>query len=111
MEAPWVQRLGERSPCMRTLPPRERGYNENCRHHPNEGVSPEEVSVLSFALHSGGLMATTAPNPQIVQVPIADLRPDAANPRSISPSEREALARSIHEFGFVQPVLARRDDK
>jgi ParB/RepB/Spo0J family partition protein len=44
---------------------------------------------------------------QIVQVPIDDLRPDPANPRKISDAELEALTRSLREFGFVQPVLAR----
>jgi DNA modification methylase len=44
---------------------------------------------------------------QIIQVPIDDLRPDAANPRKISDAELDALTRSLREFGFVQPVLAR----
>lgn len=35
---------------------------------------------------------------------------DAANPRRITPDQLEALTRSIHEFGFVTPVLARRED-
>jgi ParB/RepB/Spo0J family partition protein len=48
---------------------------------------------------------------QVVEVAIDDLRPDAANPRKISDAELEALTRSLHEFGFVQPVLARRDDR
>src|SRR5438874_12221840 len=47
----------------------------------------------------------------IQQVPIDDLRPDPANPRRISDAELEALTRSLKEFGFVQPVLARREDK
>ncbi len=45
------------------------------------------------------------------QVAIDDLKPDPANPRRISPRELEALTRSIQEFGFIQPVLARREDK
>lgn len=56
-------------------------------------------------------MATTATDLQIVQIPIDDLRPDPANPRRISDDELNALTRSLREFGFVQPVLARRDDK
>src|SRR5688500_690726 len=48
---------------------------------------------------------------QIIQAQIDDLRPDPANPRKISPAELDALTRSLREFGFVQPVLARRDDK
>jgi ParB/RepB/Spo0J family partition protein len=48
---------------------------------------------------------------QVVQVAIDELRPDPANPRRISPEELERLTRSIREFGFVQPILARYDDK
>src|ERR1044071_1681916 len=54
-------------------------------------------------------MAITA-DLQIVQIPIDQLRPDPANPRKISDAELDALTRSLREFGFVQPVLARRDD-
>jgi DNA modification methylase len=48
---------------------------------------------------------------QIEHVAIESLRPDPANPRRISDSELEALTRSLREFGFVQPVLARREDR
>src|SRR3990172_11974046 len=48
---------------------------------------------------------------QIEQVPIGELRPDPANPRRISDQELEALTRSIREFGLVDPVIARREDK
>jgi ParB-like chromosome segregation protein Spo0J len=47
---------------------------------------------------------------QIVQVPIDDLHPDPANPRKISDAELDALTRSLREFGFVQPVIARHDE-
>jgi len=53
---------------------------------------------------------TTAPALQVTEVPIDDLRPDPANPRRISDAELEALTRSLKEYGFVQPVLARRED-
>ena len=43
-------------------------------------------------------------------VPLDDLRPDPANPRRISEEELDALERSLRQFGFVQPVLARRED-
>jgi DNA modification methylase len=43
------------------------------------------------------------------QVAIGDLHPDPANPRHIDEAELEALTRSLAEFGFVQPVLARRE--
>ena len=45
-----------------------------------------------------------------VDVAIDDLRPDSANPRRISPEQAEALTRSLEKFGFVQPVLVRRED-
>ena len=46
----------------------------------------------------------------IEQVPIDGLHPDPANPRRISEEELDALERSIRQFGFVEPVLARRED-
>jgi len=48
---------------------------------------------------------------QIQQVPIGELRPDPANPRRINDVELEALTRSIREFGLVDPIIARREDK
>ena len=57
-------------------------------------------------------MTTTSPLPTTVeQVAIDLLRPDPANPRRISDDELDALERSLREFGFVQPVLARREDR
>jgi hypothetical protein len=47
----------------------------------------------------------------IIQVPINDLRPDPANPRRISDEELESLTRSIREFGLVNAIIARRQDK
>ncbi len=47
---------------------------------------------------------------QIEQVPVDALRPDTANPRRISDAELETLTRSIREFGFIDPVIARRED-
>ncbi|MGH2465819.1 MAG: DNA modification methylase, partial [Candidatus Limnocylindrales bacterium] len=44
------------------------------------------------------------------QVPLDDLRPDPANPRRSSDDARDALTRSLRQVGFVQPVLARRED-
>jgi hypothetical protein len=43
----------------------------------------------------------------VEQVPIDELRPDPANPRRISDEELDSLERSLRQFGFVQPVLAR----
>lgn len=47
----------------------------------------------------------------IEEVALDSLRPDPANPRRISEHQLAALARSIEAHGFVQPVLARREDK
>src|SRR6187200_512663 len=48
---------------------------------------------------------------QIVQVPIDDLHPDPKNPRKISAEELDSLTRSLREFGFLQPVIARHHDQ
>ena len=53
----------------------------------------------------------TAQQIQIEQLPIGDLRPDPANPRRISDHELETLTRSISEFGLIDPIIARREDK
>jgi len=47
----------------------------------------------------------------IEHVLISELRPDPGNPRRIGDAELEALTRSIKEFGMVDPVIARREDK
>jgi DNA modification methylase len=47
----------------------------------------------------------------ITQVPISELHLDPANPRRISDQEMESLTRSIREFGLVDPIIARREDK
>ncbi|MGH2966295.1 MAG: DNA modification methylase [Solirubrobacterales bacterium] len=56
-------------------------------------------------------MTTQLPTLSVELVPIDDLRPDPANPWQIGAEELEALERSLRQFGFVQPVLARRDDR
>src|SRR5687767_4800523 len=56
-------------------------------------------------------MTTTAQTMTVEMVPIGDLRPDPFNPRKISDAELEALTRSLQQFGFVTPVVARREDK
>ena len=53
---------------------------------------------------------TPPPFLSVEEVPIDLLRPDPANPRWIGQEELDALERSIRRFGFVQPVLARRED-
>jgi DNA modification methylase len=47
----------------------------------------------------------------VEQVAIDLLSPDPTNPRRISEDELDALERSLRQFGFVQPVLARREDQ
>src|SRR5665647_3435319 len=54
---------------------------------------------------------TSLPSLTVDEVPIDDLRPDPANPRRIGEDELDALERSLRQFGFVQPVLARREDR
>ena len=53
---------------------------------------------------------TPLPSLTVEEVPIDLLRPDPANPRRISDEELDALERSLRQFGFVQPVLARKED-
>lgn len=48
---------------------------------------------------------------EVVEVAIDELRPDPANPRRIAPTQLEALTRAIKEYGFLQPVIARLEDK
>jgi DNA modification methylase len=50
------------------------------------------------------------PTISVEEVSIDLLRPDPANPRRIGEEELDSLERSIRQFGFVQPVLARRED-
>ncbi len=57
------------------------------------------------------MTTSTPPTMTIEEVDIELLRPDPANPRRISDAQLEALTRSLKEYGFVQPVLARREDK
>ncbi|MBI5285339.1 MAG: site-specific DNA-methyltransferase [Chloroflexi bacterium] len=53
---------------------------------------------------------TTETAMRIEQVDIDELRPDPANPRRIGEAELESLTRSLREYGFLQPVIARRED-
>jgi DNA modification methylase len=48
---------------------------------------------------------------RVQHVAIDSLKPDPANPRRISETELESLTRSIREFGFVEPVLVRKQDR
>ena len=51
------------------------------------------------------------PSLSVEEVPIDLLHPDPANPRRIGEDELDSLTRSLRRFGFVQPVLARREDR
>ncbi|MGA2514232.1 MAG: site-specific DNA-methyltransferase [Candidatus Limnocylindrales bacterium] len=53
---------------------------------------------------------TTATLLTVEQVGIDQLRPDPRNPRRISEEELDALERSLRQWGFVQPIVARRED-
>ena len=54
---------------------------------------------------------SSRPDIDITNLPIGGLKPDPANPRRINDEELESLTRSIREFGLVEPVVARREDK
>ena len=56
-------------------------------------------------------MQSTEHKLSVVHIPIDDLRPDPANPRRISDAELDSLTRSMRQFGFVDPVIARLEDK
>ena len=47
----------------------------------------------------------------IEQENIHDLRSDPANPRRINDTELEALTRSINQFGLIDPIIVRKEDK
>ena len=48
---------------------------------------------------------------RVDSVSLDDLKLDPANPRRIAQAELEALTRSISEFGLVDPIIARAEDK
>src|SRR5690606_38836467 len=60
---------------------------------------------------ASSMTTKTPPTMTVEEVPIEELRPDPANPRRISDAQLEALTKGVRQFGFVQPVLARREDK
>ena len=55
--------------------------------------------------------SASLPALEVEEVPIDALHPEPANPRRISEDELDALERSLREFGFVEPVVARREDR
>lgn len=46
---------------------------------------------------------------KVKQVPVGELKPAAYNPRHMPDDEREALERSVREFGLVAPIVANAD--
>lgn len=56
-------------------------------------------------------MTTGTPTIYIETVPSDTLKIDPANPRRISEEELEALTRSIDEFGLVDPLIVRRENR
>lgn len=47
---------------------------------------------------------------RVTYVRLHELRSAPSNPRSMPASEMEKLMRSVREFGFVEPIVARRQD-
>lgn len=47
----------------------------------------------------------TSPSPALTQTPVATLKPHGRNARRHSDKQIDLIARSIREFGFVNPVL------
>ena len=56
-------------------------------------------------------MTTGTSTIYIETVPSDTLKIDPANPRRISEEELEALTRSIDEFGLVDPLIVRRENR
>lgn len=56
-------------------------------------------------------MSTTFAIHSTTTVRLGDLTGADYNPRVLPPSERESLRRSLTQFGFVQPVIARQENK
>jgi ParB-like chromosome segregation protein Spo0J len=75
-----------------------------------EPGAAEAYSTCEISERSEKVKETASPL-TVVEAPIDELRPDPANPRRISDAQIEALTRSIREYGFVQPILARSEDK
>ena len=48
---------------------------------------------------------------EIKQIAAAKLKPFAGNPRVITEAELEKLKRSLQQFGFVEPIVARAEDE
>jgi DNA modification methylase len=51
------------------------------------------------------------PSLAVDEVPIDDLRPDPGNARLMTNGGRDVLDRSMGEFGFMVPVVVRREDR
>lgn len=57
-------------------------------------------------------MAVAAPVAFVTEmVPLSSLRPNPKNPRRIKPSELDNLVRSLRKYGFVQPLVVRRENR
>ena len=54
---------------------------------------------------------TPSNSPEIVYANIDDLKGAEYNPRKISDAKFRALCQGIVEFGFVEPIVARKEDK
>lgn len=49
--------------------------------------------------------------PKVELVSLSSLKPASYNPRSVTPGQLEAICRSVREFGVVDPLIARREDR
>ena len=90
-------RCVRKSPWGKYFPPATGGY---------DGVVIERLSCPGDSTYAGG--ASGAPVTRVL--PIAALALDPLNPRTMPDGQMSALARSIREFGFVEPVVVRRSD-
>jgi hypothetical protein len=95
----------ERPERLKAIEQRKRLQRELCfaaPANPPPQTTKREVRAMTHPLLDQALT--------VEQVTIERLRPDPANPRRITDDELEALTRSLRQWGFVQPVVARRED-
>lgn len=74
--------------------------NQTTQKTPRRGALPRPGAVSHLTSH----------NAAIAQTPVTALKPYAKNARRHSDKQIEMIARSIREFGFVNPVLIDADD-
>ena len=70
-----------------------------------DGAPPPDDRATPTSLPEQG----TFPTFLAEMVPIGQLHPDPANANRMSDEELDALENGMRRFGFVQPIVARRD--